>query len=97
MVRVRLVLLRRAESSLDATSSQAASNWGNARTPGDPNNLPLAVPNFDVVTESIWRPPICGDYLVGWSHDSMFYNGQQGRPYSISFNNTDVNGERILQ
>ncbi len=82
------------KSSLDATSSQAASNWGNARTPGDPNNLPLATSNFDVghritlATSYLWQMP------RGFSlTSSMFYNGQSGRPYSISYNNTDVNGD----
>lgn len=83
-----------ARSALDPRSSQAASNWGNARTPGDPNNLPLARSDFDVghriaVAASYnWRLP--RDFtLTG----SLFYNGQSGRPYSISYNSTDVNGD----
>jgi hypothetical protein len=81
-------------SSLDATSSQAASNWGNARTPGDPNNLPLAVSNFDVghrinlAAAYNWSLPR-GFTLTA----STFYNGQTGRPYSISYNNNDFNGD----
>jgi hypothetical protein len=81
-------------SALDARTSQAASNWGNARTPGDPNNLPLARSDFDVghrlaVAASYnWQLPR-GFTVTG----SMFYNGQSGRPYSISYNNTDVNGD----
>jgi carboxypeptidase family protein len=81
-------------SSLDATSSQAASNWGNARTPGDPNNLPLAVSNFDVghrfnlAASYRWELPRALDLTA-----SMFYNGQSGRPYSISYNNNDFNGD----
>jgi hypothetical protein len=82
------------QSSLDATSSQAASNWGNARTPGDPNNLPLARSNFDVghrinlAASYDWQLPRSFNITA-----SVFYNGQSGRPYSISYNNTDVNGD----
>lgn len=84
----------RTQSSLDATTAQAASNWGNARTPGDPNNLPLARSNFDVghrinLAASYNRQLPRGFNVTG----SMFYNGQSGRPYSISYNNTDVNGD----
>ena len=84
----------RTRTSLDAKSSQALSNWGNARTPGNPNNLPLARSDFDVGH----RFTLAGSY--GWSlprgfnvTTSAFYNGQSGRPYSISYNNTDVNGD----
>jgi hypothetical protein len=84
----------RTRTSLDAKSSQAASNWGNARTPGNPNDLPLARSDFDVGH----RFTLAGSY--GWDLPrgfnvtaSAFYNGQSGRPYSISYNNTDVNGD----
>lgn len=81
-------------SVLDAKSSQAASNWGNARTPGNPNDLPLARSDFDVghrinVAASYgWQLPRGFDLTA-----SMFYNGQSGRPYSITYNSTDVNGD----
>jgi hypothetical protein len=81
-------------SVLDAKSSQAASNWGNARTPGDPNNLPLARSDFDVghrinlAASYLWNLPRSFTVTA-----AMFYNGQSGRPYSISYNNTDVNGD----
>jgi hypothetical protein len=83
-----------ANTVLDAKSSQAASNWGNARTPGDPNNLPLARSDFDVAhrinlaASYAWELPRRFNLTA-----SMFYNGQSGRPYSISYNNTDVNGD----
>ena len=71
------------------------SNWGNARTPGNPNNLPLAHSDFDVGH----RLNLAASY--GWDLPrrfnltaSMYYNGQSGRPYSISYNNTDVNRRR---
>lgn len=81
-------------SALDARSAQAASNWGNARTPGDPNNPPLARSDFDVghriaLAASYNQQLPRGFNITG----SMFYNGQSGRPYSISYNNTDVNGD----
>jgi hypothetical protein len=81
-------------SSLDATSSQAVSNWGNARTPGNPNDLPLARSNFDVGH----RINLAASYIVQLPRGfdvtaSMFYNGQSGRPYSITYDNTDVNGD----
>src|SRR4029079_6209901 len=37
----------RAQSVMDGTSDQAASNWGNVYTPGDPNDVPVAPSNFD--------------------------------------------------
>ncbi len=84
----------RTTAVLDAKSSQAASNWGNARTPGNPNDLPNVRSDFDVGH----RINLAASY--GWDLPrqfnltaSMFYNGQSGRPYSISYNNTDVNGD----
>jgi hypothetical protein len=81
-------------SVLDARSSQAASNWGNARTPGNPNDLPNVRSDFDVGH----RINLAASY--GWDLPrnfnltaSAYYNGQSGRPYSISYNNTDVNGD----
>jgi outer membrane receptor protein involved in Fe transport len=79
-------------SVLDARSSQAASNWGNARTPGNPNDLPLARSDFDVGH----RVSLAASYIFNLPRGfnvttSMFYNGQSGRPYSVTYNNTDVN------
>jgi hypothetical protein len=84
----------RTRSTLDATSSQAASNWGNARTPGDPNNLPLARSNFDVGQ----RINLGTSYEFGLGRGfdvtaAMYYNGQSGRTYSVGYNNSDVNGD----
>ncbi len=81
-------------SVLDAKSSQAASNWGNARTPGDPNNLPMARSDFDVGHRLNFAASYIWDLPRGFGVTaSMFYNGQSGRPYSISYNNSDVNGD----
>jgi len=79
-------------SIMDGTSSQAASNWGNAYTPGDPNNLPLRRSNFDpghrvnlVASKSFEiagvRPTV-----------SAYYSGQSGRPYSLNYS-ADFNGD----
>jgi Carboxypeptidase regulatory-like domain/TonB-dependent Receptor Plug Domain len=83
----------KAESINDGTSSQAASNWGFLYVPGDPNNPPLATSNY----EARHRINLAGTYrfdlkAVGVTA-SMFYNGQNGRPWSASFNgdaNTDT-------
>ena len=92
LVCLGLVCLWPDAAVLDAKSSQAASNWGNARTPGNPNDLPHVRSDFDVGH----RLNLAASY--GWDLPrhfnltaSMYYNGQSGRPYSISYNNTDVN------
>ena len=82
----------RSESINDGNSSQAASNWGFLYVPGDPNNAPLATSNY----EARHRINLAGSYrfdlkAVGITA-SAFYNGQNGRPWSASFNN-DVNGD----
>ena len=83
-------LYGRAESINDGTSSQARSTWINVYTPGDINNPPLAVSNYDVGHRIV----LTGSYLftvrnVGVTL-SMFYNGQSGKPYSYNFG-SDVN------
>ncbi|MFB3855062.1 MAG: TonB-dependent receptor domain-containing protein [Vicinamibacterales bacterium] len=85
-------LHNRAYAISDGTSSQAASNWGYLAVPGDPNNPPLTVSNFDVRH----RINIGGSYDVRFrgvsTTFSLFYNGQAGRPYSLGFYQ-DVNGD----
>lgn len=80
------------EAINDGTSSQAASNWGFLYVPGDPNNAPLVTSNYEVRH----RINLSGIYRfdlkkVGVTA-SAFYNGQNGRPWSASFN-LDVNGD----
>lgn len=81
-----------AESINDGNSSQAASNWGFLYVPGDPNNAPLARSNY----EARHRINLAGSYRVDLRRvgvtASAFYTGQNGRPFSASFNN-DVNGD----
>ena len=84
----------RSKSIMDGTSSQAASNWGNVYVPGDPNNPPLATSVFEVRH----RMTLSGSYDIRLPAGvtttiSAYYNAQTGRPYSMSYNNTDVNGD----
>jgi hypothetical protein len=79
-------------SIMDGTSSQAASNWGNAYTPGDPNNLPLARSNFDPghrINLALSRELVFGGTGVTVSG---YYSGQSGRPYSLNYS-SDFNGD----
>ena len=80
-------------SIMDGTSSQAASNWGNVYVPGDPNNPPLARSNFDpghrITISGGYDIPLGAGYTAT---ASMFYSGQSGRPYSLSYDR-DFNGD----
>jgi hypothetical protein len=86
-------LYGRSRSILDGTSSQAASNWGNVYNPGDPNNTPLTRSNFDqghkVTLAGGWDIPLGRGYTA---LASIFYAGQSGRPYSLSYS-LDYNGD----
>lgn len=85
-------LYNRARSITDGTSSQAASNWGYNMVPGDPNNPPLTVSNYDVRH----RVNVSASYQLPLRFVSAtlsaFYNGQAGRPYALAFTQ-DVNGD----
>ena len=82
----------RTQAVLDAKSSQALSNWGNARTPGNPNNLPLAHSDFDVAH----RLNLAASYRLGPA-PSLQPDGVDvlQRPVGAAlfdlYNNTDVN------
>jgi hypothetical protein len=82
-----------AKSIMDGTSDQAASNWGNVYTPGDPNNVPLARSNFDpghrITLAATYEMPFA---RVVKPVVSVFYSGQSGRPYTLTYNN-DANGD----
>lgn len=80
------------ESVNDGTSSQAASNWGFAFTPGDPNNVPLARSNYDPGHRI--NAAVSYDFRMGKVNAvaSLFYNGQSGRPYAYIYNG-DANGD----
>jgi carboxypeptidase family protein len=78
---------------MDGTSDQAASNWGNVYIPGDPNNPPLSRSNFDpghrVNLTMAYDIPMWRSFKTTVS---MFYSGQSGRPYTLTYNR-DVNGD----
>jgi hypothetical protein len=89
-------LYGRAKSINDGTSSQALSNWRFVYVPGDINNPPLAVSNFDVGSRI--NASISYDWSISKRFGtvfSLFYNGQSGRPYSVLFN-TDVNADGTI-
>jgi len=84
----------RAKSIMDGTSDQAASNWGFVYVPGNPNDAPLSRSNFDpghriTLTASYDVPFIRAVKPVL----SFFYAGQSGRPYTLVYSNSDVNGD----
>jgi len=83
----------RSQSVMDGTSSQAASNWGFVYVPGDPNNPPLAPSVYDprhrVNISGAVELPV---YKGFTTTVSLYYSGQSGRPYTLSFNG-DVNGD----
>ena len=77
----------------DGTSSQAASNWGNAYTRGDPNDVGLGRSRFAPGHRVILA--MSYDLKLGSRANlllSAFYNGQSGRSYAFTYNgdwNTD--------
>ena len=82
-----------AESIMDGTSDQAASNWGNVYIPANPNDPPVVRSNFDPGH----RITLSGAYDIPIFHEfkttvSLFYSGQSGRPYTLTTGN-DVNGD----
>lgn len=81
-------------SIMDGIRSQAASNWNNVFVGASgPNNPPLTRSNFDPGH----RIGLQGAYDIALPGDSaltvsVFYSGQSGRPYSLSYGR-DVNGD----
>jgi len=83
-----------AKSIMDGTSDQAASNWGNVYVPGNSNDAPLSRSNFDPGN----RITLTATYDVPFLKSvkpavSFFYAGQSGRPYTMVYSNSDVNGD----
>lgn len=77
----------------DGTSSQASSNWGNAYTSGDPNNVPIGRSRFSPGHRVL--AAVTYDWKLGGKVNlltSLFYTGQSGRPYSFNYNG-DFNGD----
>jgi hypothetical protein len=84
-----------AKSVNDGTSSVARSNWTTNPIGVDPNNPPVTRSNYSAgnrVNISGSVPINLGKGFRSWA--SLFYNGQDGRPYSILFNG-DANSDSI--
>jgi hypothetical protein len=82
-----------ARSVNDGTSSQAASNWGNAYTQGNPNDVGLGRSRFSPGHRIILAASY--DLKLGSRANLMlsaFYNGQEGRSYAFTYNG-DWNGD----
>lgn len=77
----------------DGTSSQAASNWGNAYTKGDPNNIDLMRSRFaaghriQLAASRKWNIGKSMDFML-----SAYYDGASGRPYHFTIP-SDFNGD----
>ena len=77
----------------DGTSSQAASNWGNAYTKGDPNNVDLMRSRFaaghriQLAASYRWEFGARANLLL-----SAYYEGASGRPYHFTIP-SDFNGD----
>jgi len=84
-----------AKSVNDGTSSVARSNWTTNPIGVDANNPPLTRSNYAAgnrVNISGTLPINLGKGFRSWA--SLYYNGQDGRPYSIIFNG-DANSDSI--
>jgi len=84
-----------AHSVNDGTSSVARSNWTTNPIGLDPNNPPLTRSNYasgNRISLTGTVPINFGRGFHSWA--SLYYNGQNGRPYSILFNG-DANSDSI--
>jgi hypothetical protein len=83
----------KAYSSNDGTSDIASSNWGNVYISGSPNAPSVARSDYDpghrMTVAASYRLPIAGRLS---SEISVFYSGQSGRPFSLTYSR-DVNGD----
>ena len=75
----------RSNTISDTTNSTARSTWLNVYTPGNVNDAPLAVSNFDLRHRLVLSGSYAFDVKTANVLLSMFYNGQTGRPYSYNF------------
>jgi hypothetical protein len=76
-----------AHSITDGTSSVARSNWTGTPIGLDTNNPPLTRSNYSAgnrINLMATIPIRFGKGFTSWA--SLFYNGQDGRPYNIVFN-----------
>ena len=82
----------RSNSVSDTTNSTARSTWLNVYTPGDINNAPVAVSNFDLRHRVVLSGSYNFDIKAAGITLSAYYSGQTGRPYSYNFG-VDANGD----
>ena len=74
----------------DTTNSTARSTWLNVYTPGNINDAPLAISNYDPGHRVVLSGSYALDFRRAAVTLSMYYNGQSGRPYSLVFG-SDLN------
>lgn len=86
----------------DGTSSQALSNWQYNENWQGPNNPELSYSDFDVRHRLIGALSYKVNYAKGLlgTSVSLFYNGQSGSPYSLTYknnlNNDGASGNDVL-
>ncbi len=82
----------RSKSVNDGTSSQALSNWRYNSTWAGSNNPEVSYSNFNVphriIASLSYRKEYAGHFATTLS---LFYNGQSGSNYTLSYNNSDIN------
>ena len=81
------------KATMEGTSSQAASNWGNVLVPNDPNNPPLGTSVYDPGHRINFSASYEMRLFGGTSGTaSIYYSGQSGRPFTLKYFN-DVNND----
>jgi len=80
----------RSRTISDTTNSTARSTWLNVYTPGNNNDAPLAISNYDPGHRVVLTGSYAFDFRKAAVTLSMYYNGQSGRPYSYVYE-TDLN------
>jgi hypothetical protein len=86
-------LYGKSTATMEGTSSQAASNWGNVLVAGDPNNPPVGRSVYDPghrVNFSASKEMRLFGGVTGTA--SLYYSGQSGRPFTLTHFG-DVNGD----
>ena len=87
-------LYGKATGVMEGTSSQAASNWGNVLIANDPNNPPVGRSVYDpghrINLSASYEIPLFGGAT---STASLYYSGQSGRPFTLTYSGSDVNGD----
>jgi hypothetical protein len=80
----------RSRTISDTTNSTARSTWLNVYNPGNINDPPLAISNYDPGHRVVLSGSYNFDVRKAAVTLSMYYNGQSGRPYSYVYE-TDLN------